>query len=160
MKIGDMWAIVGNPKKKGAFAATIKVTAKSGAVEELQIAMIVDDAAPFALPEWAVGTFYGKNVGRGLRGTWTCPQQITVTVSADGKISMTTTAPGEGSETRTAQLTECREDGSFAFSFHYASGRKGKYGYSEGDCKGVISPVAYGGNGALLGCLTMHDIGV
>jgi hypothetical protein len=73
---------------------------------------------------------------------------------------MTTTAPGEGSETRTAQLTECREDGSFAFSFHYASGRKGKYGYSEGDCKGVISPVAYGGNGALLGCLTMHDIGV
>ena len=58
-KIGDMWAIVGKPKKKGSFATTIKVTAKSGAIEELQIAMIVDDAAPLALPEWAVGTFYG-----------------------------------------------------------------------------------------------------
>ena len=42
-KTGDMWAIVGNPKKKGTFAATVKVTAKSGAVEELQIAMIVAD---------------------------------------------------------------------------------------------------------------------
>ena len=42
-KIGDMWAIVGKPKKKGKFAATVKVTAKSGAIEELRIAMIVDD---------------------------------------------------------------------------------------------------------------------
>ena len=159
-KIGDMWAIVGKPKKKGSFATTIKVTARSGAIEELQIAMIVDDAVPFALPEWAVGTFYGKNVARGLRGTWTCPGQITVTVSADGKISMTTTAPGEGTASRTAQLTKCREDGSFSFSFHYVSGRKGKEGYDEGDCEGVISPVAYGEDGALLGCLTTQDIGV
>ena len=48
---GDMWAIVGKPKKKGTFAATVKVTAKSGAIEELQIAMIVDDPVPLVLPE-------------------------------------------------------------------------------------------------------------
>ena len=58
-KIGDMWAIVGNPKKKGAFAATIKVTAKSGAVEELLIGMTVTDKGAIVLPDWAVGSFYG-----------------------------------------------------------------------------------------------------
>ena len=42
-KTGATWAIVGKPKKKGTFVATVKVTAKSGAIEQLQVAMIVDD---------------------------------------------------------------------------------------------------------------------
>ena len=148
--------IVGVPTAKAGSYTVTFTASKEG--EANQIATITLNVE--ALPDWVVGTFYGKNVARGLRGTWTCPQQFTVTISANGKISMKTVSPGEGAESRTAQLTECREDGSFAFSFHYASGRKGKDGYSEGDCAGVISPVAYGEDGALLGCLTTQDIGV
>ena len=148
--------IVGVPTAKaGSYTVTFTASKKGEANQIATITLNVE-----ALPDWVVGTFYGKNVARGLRGTWTCPQQFTVTISANGKISMKTVSPGEGAESRTAQLTECREDGSFAFSFHYASGRKGKDGYSEGDCAGVISPVAYGEDGALLGCLTTQDIGV
>ena len=152
-KIGK---IVGVPTAKaGAYTVTFTASKKGEANQIATITLNVE-----ALPDWVVGTFYGKNVARGLRGTWTCPQQFTVTISANGKISMKTVSPGEGAESRTAQLTECREDGSFAFSFYYASGRKGKDGYSEGDCAGIISPVAYGEDGALLGCLTTQDIGV
>ena len=148
--------IVGVPTAKaGSYTVTFTASKKDEANQIATITLNVE-----ALPDWVVGTFYGKNVARGLRGTWTCPQQFTVTISANGKISMKTVSPGEGAESRTAQLTECREDGSFAFSFHYASGRKGKDGYSEGDCAGIISPVAYGEDGALLGCLTTQDIGV
>ena len=150
------WTVYGVPTAKaGSYTVTFTASKKGAANQIATITLNVE-----ALPDWVVGTFYGKNVARGLRGTWTCPQQFTVTISANGKISMKTVSPGEGAESRTAQLTECREDGSFAFSFHYASGRKGKDGYSEGDCAGIISPVAYGEDGALLGCLTTQDIGV
>ena len=150
------WTVYGVPTAKaGSYTVTFTASKKGAANQIATITLNVE-----ALPGWVVGTFYGKNVARGLRGTWTCPQQFTVTISANGKISMKTVSPGEGAESRTAQLTECREDGIFAFSFHYASGRKGKDGYSEGDCAGIISPVAYGEDGALLGCLTTQDIGV
>ena len=148
--------ITGVPTAKaGSYTVTFTASKKGEANQVATITLNIE-----ALPDWVVGTFNGKNVARGLHGTWTCPMQFTVTVSANGKISMKGSAPGEGSESRTAQLTECREDGSFAFSFHYVSGRKGKDGYSEGDCEGVISPVAYGEDGTLLGCLTMYDVGV
>ncbi len=42
-KEGNAWAIVGTPKTKGTFATTIKVTAKSGAVEVLHINMAVTE---------------------------------------------------------------------------------------------------------------------
>ena len=148
--------ITGVPTAKaGSYTVTFTASKKGEANQVATITLNVE-----ALPDWVVGTFYGKNVARGLNGTWTCPMQFTVTVSANGKISMKFTGPGEGTASRTAQLTKCREDGSFSFSFHYVSGRKGKEGYDEGDCEGVISPVVYGEDGALLGCLTTHDIGI
>ena len=141
--------------KPGSYTVTFTASKKGEANQVATITLNVE-----ALPDWVVGTFYGKNVGRGRDGSWTCPQQFAVTVSANGKVSMKTSAPGEGSESRTTQLTECRGDGNYAFSFHYTSGRKGKEGYTDGDCGGVISPATYGADGTLLGCLTTHDAGV
>lgn len=41
-KVGDGWAIVGTPKKAGTYNAKVKVTAKSGAVEEVVISVVVE----------------------------------------------------------------------------------------------------------------------
>ena len=41
-KVGDGWTIVGTPKKAGTYSAKVKVTAKSGAVEEVLFVVVVE----------------------------------------------------------------------------------------------------------------------
>ena len=52
-----------------------------------------------------------------------------------------------------------RDDGSYAFTVHHVSGRKGNDGYTEGDLEGVITPMVYGDN-VEFGCCIIHDVGV
>jgi hypothetical protein len=40
-KVGSDWTIVGKPKKAGTYKAKVKVTAKSGAVEEVVVVFVV-----------------------------------------------------------------------------------------------------------------------
>jgi hypothetical protein len=51
------WFVTGKPKKVGTWNAIIKVTAKSGAVEQLPVTITVEKAE--TLPAWVVGTFEG-----------------------------------------------------------------------------------------------------
>jgi hypothetical protein len=44
------WFVTGKPKKKGSWNATITVTAKSGAVEKLPVAVTVEDKGDIVLP--------------------------------------------------------------------------------------------------------------
>ena len=77
-KIGDMWAIVGNPKKKGAF---------------------VGDSAVSILPAWAVGRFecYSYVLGHDEKSSylWDWNDRHVVSIDAAGNISSVNSALGE-----------------------------------------------------------------
>lgn len=146
--------ITGIATKPGTYTVTLTVTeGKAKYVSTITIEVE-------ALPDWVVGTFYGKEIARGTGYyEWVCPMQITVTISAVGKISIKGIEPGESGTSRSAQLTEVRDDGSYAFTVHHVSGRKGNDGYTEGDLEGVITPMVYGDN-VEFGCCIIHDVGV
>jgi len=146
--------ITGVATKPGAYTVTLTVT--DGKAKYISTITIEVEA----LPDWVVGTFYGKEIAHGTGYyEWVCPMQITVTVSAVGKISIKGIEPGESGASRSAQLTEVRDDGSYAFTVHHVSGRKGNDGYTEGDLEGVITPMVYGDN-VEFGCCIIHDVGV
>jgi PKD repeat protein len=146
--------ITGIATKPGTYTVTLTVT--DGKAKYVSTIMV--EVEP--LPDWVVGTFYGKEIAHGTGYyEWVCPMQITVTISAVGKISIKGIEPGESGASRSAQLTEVRDDGSYAFTVHHVSGRKGNDGYTEGDLEGVITPMVYGDN-IEFGCCIIHDVGV
>lgn len=113
--------IVGAPTKAGSFDVTIKVTAKSGAVETLVVPVKVA-----ALPDWAVGTFVGmvRQVDYDAQGNVVVDAdgrhdwydgEMTVTVSAKGKISGKLTLPGgEKGAFSCSAYASCGEEGCVA----------------------------------------------
>jgi hypothetical protein len=57
-KVTGEWFVTGKPKKVGVWNSVIKVTAKSGAVEQLPVTVTVSEFK-IELPDWAVGKFWG-----------------------------------------------------------------------------------------------------
>jgi hypothetical protein len=57
-KVTGEWFVTGKPKKVGVWNSLIKVTAKSGAVEQLPVTVTVSEFK-IELPDWAVGKFWG-----------------------------------------------------------------------------------------------------
>ena len=98
-KVNEIWSVVGAPKKKGTYSATIKVIAKSGAVEELSITVVVGDSAVAVLPNWATGTFvcysYIQGYDRNSPYLWDWNDRHVVSIDASGNLSSIDSALGE-----------------------------------------------------------------
>ena len=105
--------IVGAPTKAGTFNVTIKVTAKSGAVEAITVPIIVA-----ALPDWATGTFggmIGRFVGPIDDDEFRPYGMITMKITAAGKISAKVTAGGKTYSFSAKGFDSVDEDGDYHF---------------------------------------------
>ena len=105
--------IVGAPTKAGTFNVTIKVTAKSGAVEAITVPIIVA-----ALPDWATGTFggmIGRFIGPIDDDEFRPYGMITMKITAAGKISAKVTAGGKTYSFSAKGFDSVDEDGDYHF---------------------------------------------
>ena len=105
--------IVGAPTKAGTFNVTIKVTAKSGAVETLVVPVNVA-----SLPDWATGTFggmIGRFVGPIDDDEFRPYGMITMKITAAGKISAKVTAGGKTYSFSAKGFDFVDEDGDYHF---------------------------------------------
>ena len=119
-------AFSGVPTKAGLYTVTLTASKKG---KTAQTATITVDIA--ALPDWAVGTFYGH--ARSVGEDWSAPFLLTATISAAGKVTCKLAEPGSGSFTISSALKGWDEDGNLAFDL----GFKTKYEQASGS--GVIS---------------------
>ena len=105
--------IVGAPTKAGSFDVTIKVTAKSGAVETLVVPVRVA-----ALPDWAAGTFggmIGRFIGPKDDDEFRPYGMITMKITTAGKISAKITAGGKTYSFSAKGCDAVDEDGDYYF---------------------------------------------
>lgn len=105
--------IVGAPTKAGSFDVTIKVTAKSGAVETLVVPVRVA-----ALPDWAAGTFggmIGRFIGPKDDDEFRPYGMITMKITTAGKISAKITAGGKTYSFSAKGFDAVDEDGDYYF---------------------------------------------
>ena len=105
--------IVGAPTKAGTFNVTIKVTAKSGAVEAITVPIIVA-----SLPDWATGTFggmIGRFIGPIDDDEFLPYGMITMKITAAGKISAKVTAGGKTYSFSAKGFDFVDEDGDYHF---------------------------------------------
>ena len=119
-KVNEIWSVVGTPKKKGSYNATIKVTAKSGAVEELSITVVVGDSVVAVLPNWAIGTFVCYDYVQGYDHKlpsylWDFNSRYVVSIDASGNFSSIVSALGEtmpNESRRNMRIVGVTEEGS------------------------------------------------
>ena len=127
--------IVGAPTKAGSFDVTIKVTAKSGAVETLVVPVTVA-----SLPDWATGTFggmIGRFIGPIDDDEFRPYGMITMKITAAGKISAKVTAGGKTYSFSAKGFDSVDEDGDYHFRM---ATKKGEV--YEGEISAVYHDVA------------------